>query len=84
MTASIHETWNITDNWFTSIKLTYDMIINCYCRDNSSEQKRNTPNRGKGILSSQFAFHEKNALVSFTHKTSKSVILINSAPRRKK
>lgn len=87
LTASIHGTFrNITmDNWFTSIKLADDMLsdykltIVGTIRHNKREIPQTfLPNKGKEILSSQFAFHEKKTLVSFTPKKSKSVILVST------
>jgi hypothetical protein len=73
------------DNWFTSIKLADDMLKDHKIttvgtvRHNKREIPQSfLPNRNKDILSSQFAFHDKKDLVSFTPKKSKSVILIST------
>lgn len=87
LTVSIHGTnRNVTmDNWFTSIPLAEDMLKNYKLtitgtlRHNKREIPPSfLPNRRKDILSSQFAFHEKMTLVSFTPRKSKSVILLST------
>lgn len=87
LSTSIHGTnRNITmDNWFTSVPLAEDMLknhkitITGTLRHNKREIPPSfLPNKQKDVLSSQFAFHEKKTLVSFTPKKNKSVILLST------
>lgn len=73
------------DNWFTSIPLTdtmlkdYRLTIVGTLRKNKREiPPCFLPNKSKLVSSSQFGFDGNKALVSFTPKKSKSVILLST------